>query len=182
MQIMIIETQFNVKKYIQLMFIMAYKRPTMIFLTIVGLFDFIISTMYFLGFNITLGELPLFLGFNIVFAEKPYFPLMLSIGILLVLPSLIYYSCIKNYSTNGLLSEKINYEFTNDKIYVTGETFKNEKDWSKIYKIMEINSCILIYQSKHLFTIIPNEFFGDQLNEFRNIVRNKNIKGKLKKG
>lgn len=178
---MIIETKFNIKKYIQLSFVLAYKRPAMIFLTILGLFDFIISTMFFLGFNITLDELPLFFGFNILFDEKPYLQLMMGFCILVVLPSLNYYSCIKNYSTNGLLSEKINYEFTNDKIYVTGETFKTEKDWTKIYKIIEINNCILIYQSKHLFTIIPNEFFGEKISEFRNIVRSKNIKGKLKK-
>jgi hypothetical protein len=63
---------------------------------------------------------------------------------------------------------------------ITGETFSSEMDWSKIYKVLELKNWILIYQSKLIANAIPKESFDDNLESFKEIVRNKNIKVKFK--
>ena len=63
---------------------------------------------------------------------------------------------------------------------VRGETFTSEMDWSKIHKILELKDWVLIYQSNSTANIIKKEYFGEKIEEFRALVRNKGIKAKLK--
>lgn len=54
-------------------------------------------------------------------------------------------------------------------------------DWTKIYKILELKNWILIYQNRQIANLIPKEYFGDNLHEFKELVKRKGIKAKLKK-
>jgi len=162
-----IETRLDFKSYIKLMFSLTYKKPIMIFIIIYLLVVLVMAIFIFSDLKFLFGEtydIPLFLAFYIIIA----------------LPILIYFNARKNFSTNGLIKEKIIYEFTDDKICHTGETFYSEKDWTKVYKIVEMKHWILIYQSRQIANLIPKESFGDNLMEFRNLVRSKKIKAKLK--
>ena len=164
---MIIETKLDFKRYLRLMYSLTYCKPIMIFLTIVGLTMFIGSILYFLGFNVPIDS-------------PPYFQFIFGFFIIAILPFSIYRSGKKNFSSHGRLQEKIIYEFTDERIKITGETFNSELDWTKTYKITELKNWILIYQNRQIANILSKDSFGDKISEFRTLVKSKNIKAKLK--
>ncbi len=164
---MIIETKLQFKDYLKLMYILTYRKPVMILLTILGSLMFVGAIFYFLGFQVPVDE-------------PPYFQIVFGFFIIAVLPFSVYRSSKKNFISHGRLQEKITYEFTEEKMKQTGESFNSEMDWSKIFKVQELRNWILIYQSKQLANILPKSSFGDNLNEFKNLVKSKNIKAKLK--
>lgn len=162
-----IETRLDFKSYLKLMYTLAYRRPIVIFI-----FIFLLVVLVMTIF--------IFSDINFLFGETYYMPLILASYFIVILPISIYYNTRKIFSTYGLLKEKIIYEFTDEKICHTGETFHSEMDWTKIYKIEEMKHWILIYQSRQHANFISKESFGENLMEFRNLVRSKKIKAKLK--
>ncbi len=146
---------------------MTYRRPMIIFLTISGLIMFIFSVLHFTDIDMQVDN-------------PPYFQLAFGFIIIAIIPFSIYIESKKNFSSHGRLKEKIIYEFTDEKISITGETFHSDMDWTKVYKVLELNSWILIYQNRQIFNLLPKESFGDNLQEFRNMVKSKGIKAKLK--
>lgn len=74
---MTIETKIDFKKYLRLMYTLTYRKPIMIFLTIVGMIMFIGSIFYFLGFNLPVDS-------------PPYFQLLFGFFIIVILPFSIY--------------------------------------------------------------------------------------------
>jgi hypothetical protein len=105
--------------------------------------------------------------------KPPYFQLIFGFAIVALLPFLIYRSAKKNYSTHGRLQERIIYNFTEERITITGETFSSELSWEKTYKIEELRDWILIYQNNIIANIIPKANFGGNLNEFKDWIRKK---------
>lgn len=73
------------------------------------------------------------------------------------------------------------YEFTNDKIIISGESFHTELSWDKTYKVLELNKWILIYQSRLAANILAKEAFGDQLDAFKTLVKSTKIRNNFKK-
>jgi hypothetical protein len=63
----------------------------------------------------------------------------------------------------------------------TGETFKSEMSWTKLYRVQELRNWILIYQSKTAANIIPKESFGEILSEFKRLVVESNVKSNFNK-
>lgn len=72
------------------------------------------------------------------------------------------------------------YEFTSEKIKITGETFNSELDWGKTYEIKELKDWILIYQNRQVANVLPKESFGENIKDFRILVKSKNLNAKLK--
>lgn len=164
---MTIEAKIYFKQYLKLMFVITYKKPMMIILTILGLIMFFGAIVYLVFFPYLLNE-------------PPIFPLVFGL-ITVIIPLSIYRYCKRSYSSNSRLQEKITYEFTEDKIFITGESFKTEMTWEKIFKVQELKDCILLYQSRATFNLIPKEPFGDRLNEFKDLVLKSNLKNNFKK-
>lgn len=165
---MTIETKLDQKEYTRLMYVVTYRKPIMIFITIIGI-TMILSSIAYL------------IGYKDLFTEPPY--VLSAIGFIFVFlfPFSIYMNAKRNFSSYGKLQEKIIYEFTNEKIKVIGESFNSEMTWEKTFKITELKNWILIYQNKQVFFVIEKESFGTNLPEFKSIVMSKNIKSKLKK-
>ncbi len=149
------------------MYTLFYRKGIVIVMTILGLGMFIISSLYFLGFNFP-------------FNSSPYFPLIFGFVIVALLPWSVYNSGKKNFSSHGMLQEKIIYEFTDEKIKITGESFSSELDWAKFYKIVELKQWILFYQNKQIANILPKEAFGEDIDAFRRLVKSTGVKAKLK--
>lgn len=164
---MIIETKLDFKRYLKLMYTLAYRRPIMIYLTIIGLAMFLLSIFHFSGIIVP-------------FDSPPYFQILFGFWIIALLPVSVYWSGKKNFSSNGRLQEKIIYEFTDEKIKITGETFSSEMDWAKTHKIIELKNWIIIHQNRQTANILPKESFGEKISDFRLLVKSKNIKAKLK--
>jgi hypothetical protein len=121
-----------------------------------------------------------FLGLPIPFNETPFFPIFFGIFTML-LPVFIYINSKKNFATHARLHEQIIYEFNEDKILMTGESFKAEMDWTKLYRIDELSNWILIYQSKTIANVIPKYSFGGGLGDFKKLVISKKIESRFKK-
>jgi hypothetical protein len=142
------------------MFVLTYRKPLVIFLTGVGLISFLSSASYFAGLKVPIDG-------------SPYFPLFFGFFVVVVLPFSIYRSAKKSFSSNERINEKIIYEFTEDKIKITGETFNSELSWEKTYKILELKNWFLIYQSSLIANVIPKNAFGDDLKEFKELIGRK---------
>lgn len=164
---MIIETEIDSRMYMNFMFTMSYRKPATLIPTIIGSLMILISVLYFLGVNIP-------------FNEPPHFMLLLGVVIVAILPFSIYRSAKKNYPFLGRLQEKIIYEFTDEKIIETGETFSLEMDWNEICKVEELSNWMLIFQDTGSAIILPKASFGKNLKEFKDLVRSKNIEAKFK--
>jgi hypothetical protein len=162
-----IETRLDFRKYLKLMYLLFYRKPWAIIITIIGLTMLVLSILYFLGYHMTL--------------DKPPFALLIIGLITIFIPVSIFKSARKAFSSHGRLQEKMVYEFTLDKIIITGETFKTEMDWTKLYKIQELKDWILIYNNKINANVIPKESFGEDLRDFKNIVVENKIKSNFKK-
>lgn len=161
-----IETKIEFKDYLRLMYILTYRRPGMIIASIMGLFMFVFTLLYLVGI--------------IQSAEFPWLPLAFSLVILLIMPLVIFSSAKKNYKTHGRLQEKITYEISRDIITIIGESFNSQMTWDKTYKVLELNDWFLFYQNKLVANIIPKKFIGAQTQELREIIKQQNVKYKLK--
>jgi len=151
------------------MYTLTYRKPIVISLTIFGLIIFLLPVFYFLGINFS-------------FVAPPYFQLALGFSIVAFLPYSVFRGAKKNFTSHARLQEKISYEFTEDKIIITGDTFNSEMDWTKTHKITELKNWFLMYQNIQIANLLPKDAFTDsQIIEFRNLVKSKNIKAKLKK-
>lgn len=150
------------------MYVLTYRKPLMIFITIIGI-------------TMLVGSLGYLFGFKDLFSDPPYVPGILGFVFVIVFPFSIYMGAKRSFSSNKMLIENINYEFTDKKILLTGESFISEMDWKNIYKILELKDWILIYQNRQVFNVIPKESFGKNLTDFKSMVRNNNIKSKLRK-
>jgi len=165
---MTIETKLDLNGYLKLMYTLTYRKPLIIFLTIIGLMMFFGSILYLLGFKIP-------------FDGPPIFQITFGFFITAILPFSVYRSGKKNFFSHGRLHEKIIYEFTEEKIKQVGETFNSEMDWTKIYKIQELKDWILIYQNRQMAFLLPKKSFGDNLYYFKNLVKSKGVKANLRK-
>jgi hypothetical protein len=139
-----------------------------IFVLIIAIFSFIPSILYLLG-----AKVP--------FNNPPYLQLIFGIVIIFILPLMIVRGANKAYESHLRLQEKMIYEFTQSGIKITGESFNSEMDWTKIYKVKERKNWILIYQSQQVANIIKKESLGDNLIEFRELVKKQGIKSSLRK-
>jgi hypothetical protein len=165
---MIIETKIDFYKYVRLMYVLTYRKPITIFITFIGLVMFVSSILYFLNFNIP-------------FDSPPYFQIIFGFTTIAYLPFSIFRKAKSNFSSSGRLQEKIIYEFTDEKMKIIGETFNSELGWEKTYKILELNAWVLIFGNKLTANVIPKEFFGEKIIEFRELIKTKTfINQKLK--
>ena len=162
-----IETRLEFKKYLKLVYRQSFLNGKMIFFAILGIAMLVVPLLHFLGFNIP-------------YDNPPYFQLLFGIFIVFIIPILVYFSAKRNFNSNRRLQEKIAYEFTEETIKITGETFNSEMDWSKIYKIKELKNWILIYQSKLTMNIIYKDAFGKDILEFRELVLKNKVKTNIK--
>lgn len=106
------------------------------------------------------------------------FLFLLSLG-----PFLSLYTRHKtNFQKSKLLHNLNCVEVSNDRFTVRSLESSFSLPWEEIYKIEELKPCFLIYYSPLKINIIPRRCFvsQEQLDEFRNILRNNVPKKKMK--
>jgi len=162
-----IETQIESKDFIKFTFKLIYRKLFFKALMIFGIFAIITSIPQF------------FMEHS--FASDPYAELFVGLFIVFILPVFIYFNAKKNYETNKTLQEKVNYEFLEEKILISGESFNSEISWDKIYRIEESEEWILIFQNRQTANIILKSCIGENLNPLKTLISSKNVKTKFKK-
>jgi len=156
----LIESKLIFKDYLKLMYVLTYRKPVIIIITIIGILSLIMSLLYFGGIKMP-------------YKSPPYSQLFFGIVIVFLFPVLIYISAKRMFASSARLQERITYEFTDEIIRVTGESFKSEMDWMKIYKIVELKSWFLIYQNKRAANLIAKETLRDQQGAFKKLIQSK---------
>ena len=165
-------TTVSLKEYIKLMYILTYKRGWMIFITIIGLLMLCVTIIYLSG------TLP-------ILFQKDYSPwtnIIFGFLFLVAIPFSVYFSSKRNYFATKRLHEQIEYEFSNETMKLTGESFNTEMKWDQTYKIEELNNWFLIYQSKKTANLIPKtNLTAEQIQNLRNIFKSlENVRTRLK--
>lgn len=138
----------------------------MIFMTFFGIIMFVASILYLLGLYVPYGDVLLpgmVLGFFIV----------------VVLPIMTYIGARRLYSSQPQINERISYTFGENGITIVGESFRSEIKWNMVYKIVEWENWVLLYQNSLTANVIPKECFGDQMPQFRELVGRRGVKAKL---
>ncbi|MBF6641976.1 YcxB family protein [Flavobacterium sp. J49] len=163
-----IKTKIDAKKYLKLMFSLTYKKPLIILMHLIGVGMFIYSLLYFLGI--------------IILEEIPLIPLIFGFIMTFMIPISLYKSFKKNFLSNKRIQETIEYEFTNEKMKIIGESFNSELELNKAHKIVELKNWFLIYQSEQVANLIPTENLNDnEVNILREIFKNQtSVKLELK--
>ncbi len=83
---------------------------------------------------------------------------------------------LKNaYKKNYRSSENIDYNFTDNHLLISGESFSSEMTWDKIYKVTKTKNWILIWQSSQTANAIPlNLVSAEDLIQLKNIMQKNN--------
>lgn len=165
---MIIKTKIEYEDYRKLLFTLTYKKVSTIVITIVGTFFILFQLLAY--FLISTYEIDLA-------------PLLVGCGMVLLFPIAIIVSSKRNFYSNQLLQEEMEYEFTEEQMKIKGESFSSEVQWNKTNRIIEIKDWFLIFQSKISANLIPKKNLSEkEINEIKTIFsKQKGIKLKLKK-
>ncbi len=166
------KTRITQKDYVSLMFVLTYKKGWLKFITLVGILMLLISFAYFIG-----------QASKIVDADYTPWPNIL-MGTLFVFgtPLFTYLSAKRNYKSIQRLHEETEYEFTEEAMILSGNSFNSELKWNGTYKIEELKKWFLIYQSRQsVIPISKKDLTPGQIKELRHLFKSLNgIKVRLK--
>lgn len=161
---MIIETQLTLKDYRRFCYAYLYSHPFYRLLTLYGI-------VMILGLVFYTPDNSIILSLQISSI----------IIILLVVPLRVSRNAECRFEGSSLLNEKKTYKFTDEKLSVTGETFKAEYQWDNVIKMKVLKNWCVIFMGKRTGFIFPNEAIGSNIEEFKKLVRGKIMEQKIKK-
>ena len=117
-----------------------------------------------IGFSYTTGT-PLFNQF-------PVIPFALALVMTIFPPYSVFRTARKNYDSNKMINERIEYEFDKDQISISGESFHSKISWDKIYELSTTKSWFLIWQTRQVANVIPRRDISDnQIETIKGLVK-----------
>lgn len=153
-----LESEITREEYIRLLFLITYRKPPVIIISILGLIMTLVPVLYFLNIYTAIDS-------------PPYIPLISGVLITIVFPLSIYFMARRNFRIDELLQQRIHYTFAPDKIFLKGSTFEVNIGWDKIYKVRKLKDWLLLYRNKaRVALIIKNSLSKDEQMEFDRIV------------
>jgi len=162
-----IETQIELKDFIRFTFKLLYSKRLYQLLFIIGIFVFTASIFQFFMEN--------------TFVDPPYAEFFVGIFLIFIYPIIIFYKAKKNFESNKILQEKVSYEFIEDKILISGDSFNSELSWGSIIKVEETKDWILIYHNKQTAILLLKSSIGENLVPLKALISSKNVKTKFNK-
>lgn len=162
-----ISTQITLPEYIKLQYILSYNRPAAIWVNSVG------GVMFIVAIINTITE-----------SDNADFSVGYMLGAYLILRAiLIYFFAKKNFKSNTLLGQPVNYEFLTDKLVIDNSVSHAEVPWENFYNVKEFKNWFLLYQSTTMANLIPKTDLSEQeIAGIRYVLQNAPVKKKkLKK-
>lgn len=154
-----IESVITRKEYIRLLFLITYRKPPVIIISMLGLMMVLLPVLYFLNLYTAIDS-------------PPYMPLISGLLITAVFPLSIYWMARRNFRTDELLGQRIRYTFMADKIILKGSTFEANIGWDKIHKVKKLKEWILLYRDKaRVEFMIRNSFNAEEQKQFDRIIK-----------
>ncbi len=151
-------SQLSLHEYVKASFYTTYRRPVMVFFTLVGAFMLVTSLLFYAGLGWQFGRMPLV-------------QLFLGLYFLVLLPVLIYVKCKSNFNAKNRFTERMEWVVDDEWFAMKGETFESKMTWDKVHQVVETKEVFLIYQSKILAHILSKrEMSREQVQGFRGVV------------
>lgn len=159
---MLIKTKLSEKDYINSNFILLYSKVSIkIFTTLISIF---------LVLTIVLA----------VLSYSPYSQIFVPLAMLIVMPFMTYFSAKRNFDTNKMTGETIEYQFDNSYFSIKGESFSGSLPWERVYKVTQTKNWILVWQNMRNANPIPKRDISEvQLVEIKQILASHNVKNNL---
>lgn len=90
------------------------------------------------------------------------------------LPFLLKLNAKKAYNSNKMMQEPIHFEINDEAVLMNAESYQTNMTWDKVFKVVEDNHGLYIFQSKQAANLIPKRDLSEQqLNDVRTIIRSK---------
>lgn len=153
-----ITTRLTTNEYRKVMFVGLYKKPAFILTTLLGLYYAITVTLDYL---------------NIIdwYSDTPTFEIIFGL-FLLLLPTLIVFISVRQFTSNPSFQNDITYTFSNNGVACQGLTFKTEFLWSHIIKQKDLGKFLILYHNKKFGSFIEKtKLTTEQLNFIKLKVR-----------
>jgi hypothetical protein len=149
--------QLTYKDYRNLIFGLTFKKP--VYYIIAGLL--ILLSLSFITSKVGLGE-----------HQQMEYIILVFLLIFSLSPLLILTQTKKQYQTNKIFSEKLDYQLNNDFIHIKGKNVESTQNWTHFYKIKETKGFFMLYQGNLIATLLDKK----QINETDILVFRKFIK------
>lgn len=163
---MVIKTKLTEKDFVNVNLVLLYKKWVMRLLTAFGLLALLI---YIAGFFVN--------GLMDRSLSSLIFPAMVLVG----LPALTAYQAKRNYQTNLRISETITYNFSDDFLEISGDSFTSKLSWEKFYKVTETKNWILIWQNSRVANVLPKrDVWEGEQHQLKELLTRHNVKSNLK--
>ncbi len=158
-----IKRKLTKKDYINACVVLLYTKPAVR----------VITALFSLAF-------PAALLVAIFIPKASFATAILPLVMIVYYPVITYFAAMRNYSTNLRISELIEYDFERDYLVAKGESFNYQYTWNKVYKVVETNNWIFIFQNKQNADCIPKRnFTGTELNQLRMILQAHAVRNNL---
>ena len=156
-----IKTKLTEKDFINVTFLLLYRR-------------FFMKLMTAIGFLCLLSAV---ITKVIIINSSILSPIIYGVCMLVVVPAAMYFTAKKNYSSNKRISENIEYIFTPQHLRIIGESFNSELTWDKIYKVTKTKNWILIWQTNQIANAIPRRDLWDgELHTLEGLLQENNVR------
>jgi len=132
--------------------------------------------MLILGYLFITLAILYYFGLKQFFSSDPLFLLIFGLVVSVYVPISIYFKSKKLFSSHQRIQELITYQFHENGVNVTGESFNSNFDWEKLYKIKKVRNWLLLYQSKIVANIIKlDSFENNDYEKLRKFLKAKNL-------
>lgn len=160
---MIITTQLTQRDYINVNFLMMFRRPVL--LISLGIMCCVMLTVAIVKMQSAKGSL------------LDLLPLLI---VAIIFPLSIYRASIRNFKGNARISERIAYHMEPESLSIKGESFSSESTWEKLYQVRQTKNWVLIYQNRQVASVIgKRDISVAQIGELKGILDTHGVKNNL---
>lgn len=99
------------------------------------------------------------------------------LSVFLSIPYIIYLQAKKQYYSNKIFQEILEYHLTNESLKIKGETVDSIQKWNHFFKLKDAKDFFVFYSGQNVATLIDKKMFNtENLNEFNKFIESLNIK------
>ncbi|WP_343671486.1 YcxB family protein [Chitinophaga sp.] len=133
-------------EYAQYLIAYMYRRPTVIILSVLGLYSLI---------------MPVLVDYGIVgFFNKSMFMSLPYALAMLFYPLIITGIAVLQRNRNAFLRQEMRYEFDDEGVHIQGEDFKSDLAWSHIREVKELAGFLILKPSKREGYLVKKNVLG----------------------
>jgi len=159
-----IKTNLSQRDFINVNFVLLWKRRSLKIVFGIALLSMIYSTYM----QFSHGK-----GFYLDVIVWPF----MALGFLSLFTLL---GAVLNYRSNARIKETIEYNFGDKYLEVKGDSFSSQLTWDKIYRVTRTKNWLLIWQSRQVANVIPlRDVWAGDVTKLKEILDSHQVKNNL---